>query len=80
MTPEIDNFLSQDGETVINSKNIRLENLKQCLDEILCTLCNELNKEHFKLVLDLLVEQLVTLTFNHVHTNLEVRGNSQVPM
>lgn len=72
MTPEINYFLSQVGETVVNSKNVRLDNLKQYLDESLCTLSNELDKEHFKLILDLIIEQIVTLTFNLIHTNLEV--------
>lgn len=74
MTPEINKFLSQVGETVVNSKNIRLENVMQYLDESLCTLSNELNEEHFKLILDIIIEQIVTLTFNLIHTNLEVRG------
>lgn len=71
MTPEINKWLSQSGDTV-NSKNIHLENLMQYLDESLCILSHELNEDHFKLTLDLITEQLVTLMFNIIHTNVKV--------
>lgn len=73
MTPEINKFLNQVGETIINAKNLHLENLMQYLDESLCILSSEFNEDHFKLTLDLITEQIVTLIFNLIHTNLEVR-------
>lgn len=71
MSPEISKFLIEGGE-VINTNNTHLDNLMQYLDENLCTLSNELNEENFQRILDIIVEQIATIMFNLIKTNLDV--------
>lgn len=74
MSPEIRKFLIEGGE-VINTNNTHLDNLMQYLDENLCTLSSELNEENFQRILDIIVEQIATIMFNLINTNLDVSNS-----
>lgn len=71
MAPDITKFLI-DGVEVPQIDNEHLENLIQYLDESLCTLNDELDEEHFQLILEILFERIFVITFNVVDINLEV--------
>lgn len=73
MTPEMLKLLTESGN-VIHTNNKHLDNLVQYLDENLCTLRHGLNEDNFQLILDIIIEQIVTLTFNLINTSLEVSG------
>jgi len=71
MSPEISKFLIEGGEA-INSNNKHLENLMQYLEDNLCMLSKELNEENFQRILDIIVDQIATIMYNLIQSNLEV--------
>lgn len=71
MTPQITIFLT-DGVEVLQTDKKHWENLIPYLDESLCTLNNELNEEHFRLILEILVERIFAITFEVIDKNVEV--------
>lgn len=71
MTPDITKFLT-DGVEALQTDKKHWENLIPHLDDSLCTLNNELNEEHFRLILEILVERMFTITFDVIDKNVEV--------
>lgn len=71
MSPEMSKFLIE-GAEVINTNKDHLDSLMLYLDENLCTLSKELNEENFQLILNIIVEQIATITFNLIQCNIEV--------
>lgn len=61
-----------EGAEVINTNKDHLDSLMLYLDENLCTLSKELNEENFQLILNIIVEQIATITFNLIQCNIEV--------
>ncbi|XP_025200200.1 protein unc-13 homolog 4B-like isoform X2 [Melanaphis sacchari] len=70
MSPEISKFLIE-GAEVFNTNNNHLDNLMLYLDENLCTLSKELNKENFQRILDIIVDQIATIMYNLIQNILE---------
>lgn len=77
MTPDITKFLT-DGVEVPRTDKTHWENLIPLLDESLCTLNNELNDEHFQLILEILVERIFAITFDVVDKNIEVSASDDI--